>query len=961
MNVNSNATSGTLAHSLKPGTTYDFRIRAVSSTDVNSLYQENDADGNPVTVTTAATPGEPGFLRAQFPASGNDVPSGSIRLRWNTPSDGGSPITDYEYIEKRPGESFSDALEFGSTNAFDDFPDSILGFTYRVRAVNAIGPGPWSQPLLVARPPDAPTGLRAEFHTPTNGVPSGEIRLRWNAPSNTGGSPITDYEYSEKRPGRSFSDALKFRSTRTFEDFPDSILGFTYRVRAVNSVSPGAWSERLVVVRPGVRTVTLVLTPARINESGPGNNATLAATLSAVSSFPTTVTVSADPAAAVNLSGTTLRIPAGETDSSGSGITVTAVDNDVDAPDARVRISGTVTESDRTGPAAVTLTIVDDDGGAPPPPPPPPPGNNLATGAPVIVGTAQVGETLTAGAGDIADADGLTEVIYAWQWVRVESDDTEADIGGAASATYTPVEADVGRTLKVRASFTDDAGNPEALTSAATAAVTAASTDRRMHRIGLFPSAARRTESDGYQGFARIINRSAQAGEVRIEAFDNEGVAAVPVTLDIDAGETVHFNSGDLEEGNAAKGLSGGIGTGTGDWRLELASTLDLQVLAYIRATDRFVTSMHDVVPETDGTHRVVFFNPGSNNRQVSGLRLVNPGEAVAEVTIEGIDDNGLSPGETVTVEVPAGAARTVSARALESEEGRGEALRDLTGALGDGAGKWRLMVSADQPIEVMSLLVSPTGHLTNLSTVPDNAEPGEDGVTTLHRLPLVLGADDPQERQGFVRVINRSDEAGEVSIEALDDAGVAAGPVTLDIEAGETVNFDSDDLEEGNAAKGLSGGVGDGTGDWRLELASTLDLQVLGYIRTDDGFVTSMHDVAPETEGVHRVVFFNPGSNTSQVSRLRLVNLGAETATVTIEGLDGDGESPGEAVTVEVPAGAAEMLTAQELESGEGLSSALGDGAGKWRLKVSADAPIEVMSLLASPTGHLSNLSTVP
>ena len=53
--------------------------------------------------------------------------------------------------------------------------------------------------------------------------------------------------------------------------------------------------------------------------------------------------------------------------------------------------------------------------------------------------------------------------------------------------------------------------------------------------------------------------------------------------------------------------------------------------------------------------------------------------------------------------------------------------------------------------------------------------------------------------------------------------------------------------------------------------------------------------------------------------------------------------------------------MTAQALESGEGLSGGLGDGAGKWRLKVSADAPIEVMSLLASPTGHLTNLSTAP
>ena len=35
-----------------------------------------------------------------------------------------------------------------------------------------------------------------------------------------------------------------------------------------------------------------------------------------------------------------------------------------------------------------------------------------------------------------------------------------------------------------------------------------------------------------------------------------------------------------------------------------------------------------------------------------------------------------------------------------------------------------------------------------------------------------------------------------------------------------------------------------------------------------------------------------------------------------------------------------------------------LGDGAGKWQLKVTADQPIAVMSLMSTPTGHLSNLS---
>ena len=100
--------------------------------------------------------------------------------------------------------------------------------------------------------------------------------------------------------------------------------------------------------------------------------------------------------------------------------------------------------------------------------------NTAPTGAPTITGTAEVGETLTAVTTGIADADGLTSPTYTYQWIRV--DGTEADIAGENSSTYTLVDADLGTTLKVRVSFTDDASNSETLTSAATATVGAAAT-----------------------------------------------------------------------------------------------------------------------------------------------------------------------------------------------------------------------------------------------------------------------------------------------------------------------------------------------------------------------------------------------------------------------------------------------------------------------------------------------------
>ena len=141
----------------------------------------------------------------------------------------------------------------------------------------------------------------------------------------------------------------------------------------------------------------------------------------------------------------------------------------------------------------------------------------------------------------------------------------------------------------------------------------------------------------------RVINREGEAGTVGIKAYDDSSKDYPAITLEMGAGETEHFNSDDLEMGNDAKGLPVGVGMGEGNWRLAFTSALDLDVLAYIRTEDGFLTSMHDTVPGVDGVHRVPVFNPGSNPNQVSLLRLINAGEQAAAVAIKGFDDAGVS------------------------------------------------------------------------------------------------------------------------------------------------------------------------------------------------------------------------------------------------------------------------------------------------------------------------------
>ena len=92
--------------------------------------------------------------------------------------------------------------------------------------------------------------------------------------------------------------------------------------------------------------------------------------------------------------------------------------------------------------------------------------NRAATGAPTISGTAQAGETLTADTSGISDADGLENATFAYQWITSDGG-TDTDIASAAGSTYTLTDAEAGKNVKVRVSFTDDDGDSETLTSAA--------------------------------------------------------------------------------------------------------------------------------------------------------------------------------------------------------------------------------------------------------------------------------------------------------------------------------------------------------------------------------------------------------------------------------------------------------------------------------------------------------------
>ena len=477
------------------------------------------------------------------------------------------------------------------------------------------------------------------------------------------------------------------------------------------------------------------------------------------------------------------------------------------------------------------------------------------------------------------------------------------------------------------------------------------------HEVTLFLAAG----DSSLRSVVRAINLSDQSGEVTIAARSDTGVVREETSFRIEGGTVFAFNSDDLEYGNPDKGLAG-IGTGDGDWHLTLDSDLPLTVSTYARGADGLLTEMNRTVPrDPDGIHRVMTFNAKSAIRRVSQLRLVNPNERPVTVTVTGIDDTGADSDGSVTVTLAANEARTLTVGQLEDR------------GLGDGAGKWRLLVTATEPIAVMNLMRTVTGHLANLSSAPEpeledhipyehNSILGETGAV----IPLFTAAG--SFRQSFVRIINRSDAMGTVIVEATDDSGTARGQFRLPIGARQERHFTSNDLENGNRSTGIPA-IGSGTGDWRLTVRSEragiipfhdyglypLDLRILAYLQTRDGFFTTLHDVVYDV-GNHQIPIFNPAWDTRRESVLRVINTADDVTTVTVRGYDDAGAEGDKPVTFTLRANEATSFTSRQLEN-----MGFGDGIAKWRLLVSADNPVGVMNLMRTPIGHLTNISYLP
>ena len=298
------------------------------------------------------------------------------------------------------------------------------------------------------RVPDAPGAPEVSAHDSTS------LAVTWTEPASDGGSAITGYRVQWKEAADSWdtpADVSEAEDTGTSHTITGLTDGTEYSVRviAVNSVGDGPPSPEATG------------TPAAGDSASgsKGAQGTPAEGSPAITGEPTVgETLRADTSGISDEDGMkkavfTYQWVAGGADIDGATGASHILTEDEEGLAVQVWVSFT---DDAGNPEAVTsvgTAAVS-------------PANTPASGMPAITGILRDGETLTADTSGISDEERMDNAVFTYRWMAGGT-----DIDGATGSTYTLTADEVGAAISVWVSFTDDAGNPEAVTSALTEAV----------------------------------------------------------------------------------------------------------------------------------------------------------------------------------------------------------------------------------------------------------------------------------------------------------------------------------------------------------------------------------------------------------------------------------------------------------------------------------------------------------
>ena len=170
----------------------------------------------------------------------------NVQLDWGAPaSDGNSSVTGYIVYRSVASGPFSPIATLGLNLTYTDLnvTNGVL-YTYRMAAKNAYGEGAKCPPVNATpvAPPSAPQGLAAK-------AADKKVTLSWDAPSDTGGSNITDYCVYRSLAGANFTLVVELGNVLNYTDTGlKNGKTYTYKVTAKNAAGEGVLFANVTVM-----------------------------------------------------------------------------------------------------------------------------------------------------------------------------------------------------------------------------------------------------------------------------------------------------------------------------------------------------------------------------------------------------------------------------------------------------------------------------------------------------------------------------------------------------------------------------------------------------------------------------------------------------------------------------------------------------------------------------------------
>lgn len=223
----------TICDRLNPGTTYQIKV-ACENAGGTSQFSE------PLTVTTEAVAPD-----APSPPYCNSAPGPYVAvLQWDKPDyNGGALVTEFEVELQHNDTQHKQIIYKGKETccvANNLQPGDL--YSARVRSINRIGFGPWSQEWLTfkagAAEPDQPDQPTVAVRSAT------QLYVSWNEPK-LNGAPIIEYRLEYTLYGPCDSYVLAYQGNQTSADVRNLIPSSMYyfRVCAVNSAGQSSYSD----------------------------------------------------------------------------------------------------------------------------------------------------------------------------------------------------------------------------------------------------------------------------------------------------------------------------------------------------------------------------------------------------------------------------------------------------------------------------------------------------------------------------------------------------------------------------------------------------------------------------------------------------------------------------------------------------------------------------------------------